>query len=91
FAAVIWNLATWYFGIPNSSSHALIGSILGVGFANQLISAGTGGTQGVDWGQAQKVLSSLLFSPLMGFFGALLLLVVMKLVLRNPKLYQAPE
>ncbi|MFZ8366172.1 inorganic phosphate transporter, partial [Staphylococcus aureus] len=57
FAAVIWNLATWYFGIPNSSSHALIGSILGVGFANQLISAGTGGTQGVDWGQAQKVLS----------------------------------
>lgn len=91
FAAVIWNLATWYVGLPNSSSHALIGSILGVGFANQLISAGTGGTQGVDWSQAQKVLSSLLFSPLMGFIGALLLLLVMKLVLRNPNLYKQPQ
>ncbi len=91
-AAVLWNLATWYVGLPNSSSHALIGSILGVGFANQLISAGSkGGTAGVDWGQAEKVLSALLFSPLLGFIGALLLLFVMKLVLRNPKLYSAPE
>ncbi|MGL4312837.1 MAG: inorganic phosphate transporter, partial [Sphingomonas sp.] len=90
-AAVIWNLATWYFGIPNSSSHALIGSILGVGFANQLLTAGTGGTQGVDWSQAEKVLSSLLFSPLVGFVGALVLLLVMKLTLRNPNLYKAPE
>ncbi|MFX7961152.1 inorganic phosphate transporter, partial [Acinetobacter baumannii] len=84
-------LATWYFGIPNSSSHALIGSILGVGFANQLLTAGTGGTQGVDWSQAEKVLSSLLFSPLVGFVGALVLLLVMKLTLRNPNLYKAPE
>jgi len=91
FAAVVWNLATWYVGLPNSSSHALIGSILGVGFANQLISSDVGGTQGVDWAQAQKVLSALLFSPMLGFFGALLLLLVMKFVLRNPKLYREPE
>ncbi len=90
-AAVLWNLATWYVGLPNSSSHALIGSILGVGFANQLISSGTGGTAGVDWGQAQKVLSSLLISPLIGFLGAMALLYAMKLLLKNPKLYRAPE
>ena len=75
-AAVLWNLATWYVGLPNSSSHALIGSILGVGLANQLLS-NTGGTSGVDWHQAEKVLSALMVSPLIGFGGALLLLLVM--------------
>ena len=90
-AAVIWNLATWFVGLPNSSSHALIGSILGVGLANQLLSASTKGTSGVDWAQAEKVLSALLFSPLVGFVGSLLLLLVMKRVLRNPKLYREPE
>ena len=91
FAAVIWNLATWFVGLPNSSSHALIGSILGVGLANQLLSSSTGGTSGVDWGQAYKILTGLWMAPLIGFFAALLLLRAMKLVLRNPKLYQEPE
>ncbi len=89
-AAVLWNLATWYVGLPNSSSHALIGSILGVGLANQLLS-NTGGTSGVDWHQAEKVLSALMVSPLIGFGGALLLLLVMKRFLRDPKLYRAPD
>uniref|UniRef100_UPI0035C995C3 inorganic phosphate transporter n=1 Tax=uncultured Sphingomonas sp. TaxID=158754 RepID=UPI0035C995C3 len=91
FAAVLWNLATWFVGLPNSSSHALIGSVLGVGFANQLVTAGTGGTSGVDWSQAITVFEGLLFSPLMGFAGALLLLLLMKIVIRNPKLYKEPE
>jgi PiT family inorganic phosphate transporter len=91
FAAVAWNLATWYIGLPNSSSHALIGSILGVGFANQLMSSSVGGTSGVDWSQAQKVLSALMISPMIGFFGALVLLLVMRFFLRNPKLYKEPE
>ena len=90
FAAVIWNLATWYVGLPNSSSHALIGSILGVGLANRLIN-GANGTSGVDWDQAEKVLRGLLLAPLFGFIGALLMLWVMKLIFKNPKLYQEPE
>ena len=47
-AAILWNLGTWYFGLPASSSHTLIGSIIGVGIANQLMAARTG-TSGVDW------------------------------------------
>ena len=91
-AAVLWNLATWYVGLPNSSSHTLIGSVLGVGVANQLLSSGsTAGTSGVDWSQAQKVLTGLWMAPLIGFGAACLLLVVMRRVARNPKLYSAPE
>ncbi len=90
-AAVAWNLGTWWFGLPNSSSHALIGSILGVGLANQLLAGGTGGTSGVEWSQAQSVLLALLVSPLIGFAGAMLLLWAMKRVLPDPKLYREPE
>ncbi|MBY0518934.1 MAG: inorganic phosphate transporter, partial [Sphingomonas sp.] len=89
-AAILWNLATWYVGLPNSSSHALIGSILGVGFANQLLSSGTGGTSGVEWSQAQKVLTGLAMAPVIGFVGAMALLFIMKAILRNPKLYERP-
>jgi PiT family inorganic phosphate transporter len=92
FAAVLWNLATWYFGLPNSSSHTLIGSVLGVGFANQLISAGSrGGTAGVDWSQAEKVLTGLWMAPLIGFGAALLLLLVTRVLVRNPRLYASPK
>jgi inorganic phosphate transporter, PiT family len=91
-AAVLWNLATWFVGLPNSSSHTLIGSVLGVGLANQLIQSGSrGGTAGVDWNQAYKVLSALFWSPLMGFAGAMLLLFVMRTVIRDKRLYKAPE
>ena len=90
-AAIVWNLVTWAFGIPNSSSHALVGSIMGVGLANQLMSPAGAATQGVDWGQVEKVFSALLFSPICGFVMAGLLLLVMKLLVRNKALYQAPE
>ncbi|RDE07190.1 inorganic phosphate transporter [Sphingomonas aracearum] len=90
-AAVMWNLATWAVGLPNSSSHALIGSILGVGLANQLLSTGPAGTAGVDWGQAQKVLAALLFSPLLGFAAAFVLLLVMKRLFPSPELYREPR
>src|SRR5579863_5116448 len=79
-AAIIWNVGTWYFGIPNSSSHALIGSIIGVGLTNQLM-GGPNGTSGVDWGQATSVFRSLAFSPLVGFVFAGLLLLVAKIAL----------
>jgi len=89
-AAIIWNLGTWLLGIPASSSHTLIGSIIGVGLANQLMHRSANGTSGVDWGQAMSVFKALLFSPLVGFIGAMLLLWVMKLVIRRKELYQAP-
>lgn len=53
-AGILWNLGTGYLGLPASSSHTLIGSIIGVGLANQLMHSG-GGTSGVDWAQATKV------------------------------------
>jgi PiT family inorganic phosphate transporter len=90
-AAIIWNLGTWAFGLPNSSSHALIGSIIGVGLANQLMAPAGSATSGVDWNQALGVFKALLFSPLIGFALAYGLLIVMKAVIRNKKLYEAPE
>ncbi len=89
-AAIIWNLGTWYFGLPSSSSHTLIGSIIGVGLANQMMAAKTG-TSGVDWAQATNIGKTLLLSPIVGFIGAALLLMLMKAVLKNRQLYVAPE
>ena len=90
-AAIIWNLGTWALGIPNSSSHALIGSIMGVGIANQLMAPAGQATSGVDWGQALSVAQALLFSPMMGFVFSALLLLVMKFLVRTPKLYEEPK
>jgi len=89
-AAILWNLGTWYFGLPASSSHTLIGSIIGVGIANQVMAARTG-TSGVDWVQAANIGKSLLLSPVVGFICASLLLLLMKAVVKQKKLYEAPE
>jgi PiT family inorganic phosphate transporter len=89
-AAIIWNLGTWFFGLPSSSSHTLIGSIIGVGLMNQLMH-GANGTSGVDWNQALGVGKSLLFSPIVGFLLAGLLLLIMKAVVRVPALYAEPK
>jgi len=90
-AAIVWNLGTWALGIPNSSSHALIGSIMGVGLANQLMAPAGQATSGVDWNQALNVAQALLFSPIMGFVFSAILLLVMKFVIRSPKLYEEPK
>jgi PiT family inorganic phosphate transporter len=89
-AAIIWNLGTWYFGLPASSSHTLIGSVIGVGIANQMMS-GKSGTSGVDWGQAANIGKSLLLSPIVGFGVAALLLLLAKALIKDEKLYRAPE
>jgi inorganic phosphate transporter, PiT family len=89
-AAIIWNLGTWYFGLPASSSHTLIGSIIGVGVANALL-RGRDGTSGVDWGKATEIGYALLLSPLVGFICSAILLLVLKQIVRNPALYAAPE
>ena len=88
-AAILWNLATWWLGLPASSSHTLIGSIIGVGVANALMH-GRDGTSGVDWAQATKIGYSLLLSPLIGFACAALLLVALRLLVKHRALYKAP-
>ena len=75
-AAIIWNLGTWWLGLPSSSSHTLIGSVIGVGLMNQLM-GGVNGTSGVDWGQATKIGYSLIASPIFGFVLAGGLLYIM--------------
>src|ERR1700677_2129647 len=89
-SAILWNLSTWWYGLPASSSHTLIGSIIGVGLANQLM-AGRTGTSGVDWSQVGNVFRSLLISPVVGFVLSGLLLLLFKFVIKDPRLYDAPK
>src|ERR1700741_1456279 len=88
-AAMIWNLGTWWLGLPASSSHTLIGSIIGVGIMNALMH-GRDGTSGVDWSQVTKVGYSLLLSPLFGFIAAALLLLALRALVKNAALYREP-
>jgi PiT family inorganic phosphate transporter len=89
-AAIIWNLSTWWLGLPASSSHTMVGSIIGVGVANQLMNVHSG-TSGVDWEQATKVFKVLLISPIVGFGCAALLFLLAKATIKYPELYQAPK
>jgi inorganic phosphate transporter, PiT family len=91
-AAIIWNVGTWWFGLPASSSHTLIGSIMGVGIANALL-RGRDGTSGVDWSQAANVGKALLLSPLFGFALAAVLLFALKAILQRatPALFAEPK
>jgi PiT family inorganic phosphate transporter len=91
-AAIIWNVGTWYFGLPASSSHTLIGSIMGVGITNALL-RGRDGTSGVDWSQAAGIAKALLLSPLFGFVLAAGLLFILKtaLVKATPALFAEPK
>jgi inorganic phosphate transporter, PiT family len=90
-AAIIWNVGTWSLGLPASSSHTLIGSIIGVGLANQWMAPAGQGTSGVEWGQAINVLTTLLVSPIVGFFGSAILLLIVKSIIRTPELYAEPK
>jgi len=90
-AAILWNLGTWWLGLPASSTHTMTGSIIGVGVANQLMANSADGTSGVDWEQATKVFKVLLVSPLVGFGCAALLFLLSKALVRYPDLYKAPK
>jgi len=89
-SAITWNVGTWYFGLPASSSHTLIGSILGVGLANALIGPTHSVADGVNWAKAQDVMLGLVISPVVGFCAAAVLLLLCKALVKNPALYQAP-
>src|SRR5208337_3843121 len=88
--AIIWNLGTWYLGLPASSSHSLIGAIMGVGLANAMLSPGHVFGEGVNWAKASEVGSSLLISPIVGFTCSALLLLLAKLLIKRKDLYEAP-
>lgn len=90
-SAIVWNLGTWYLGLPASSSHTLVGSIIGVGLANAMMSGSHYWGDGVNWGKAKEVGMALLVSPIVGFCASALLLMVLKFLVRNPKLYGTPD
>ncbi len=87
--AILWNLGTWYIGIPCSSSHTLIGSIFGVAIAYGLIP----GNEGValNWGKVKDVGLSLMISPLFGFSLAILLMLFLKKVVKDKKIFDEPN
>ena len=89
-SAIIWNLGTWSLGLPASSSHTLIGSIMGVGLMNSILNGG-GLSGGINWGKAQEVGLSLLISPIVGFVCAAALFLLTKALIRKPELYASPD
>jgi PiT family inorganic phosphate transporter len=89
-AAIIWNFATWYRGLPASSSHSLIGSIMGVGMMNAWIEQGSV-FKGINWHKASEVGLALLISPLIGFGLAAALLLVAKRLIPTRELYEPPH
>ncbi len=90
-SAILWNLGTWYLGLPASSSHTLIGAILGVGLANSWVNGARTFGEGVNWSKASEVGASLLISPIVGFCCAALLLLLSKALIKKPELYTAPD
>jgi len=90
-SAIIWNLGTWYLGLPASSSHTLIGAIMGVGLANSWLSGNHEFGEGINWAKATEVGTSLLVSPIVGFTCAALLLLLCKALIKRPDLYSAPD
>src|SRR5262249_17319616 len=90
-SALFWKVGTLDLGPPRSSSHALIGSIVGVGLMNPLLSPDSAFGDGVNWTKVADTVKALVMSPLIGFIAAALLLLAAKSVLRNPALFKAPE
>lgn len=88
-AAVLWNFGTWYFGLPVSSSHSLIGSIVGVSVAFGMMHGFTF-SQSLNWEVVYKILTALAVSPLVGFGFAYLIMKLSRLIVRNPKFFRTP-
>jgi len=90
-SAILWNLGTWYLGLPASSSHTLVGSIMGVGLANSWYAGAHGFGEGINWAKATEVGISLLVSPIVGFTLSALLLLACKALIHKKELYVAPD
>ncbi|MFO0357918.1 MAG: inorganic phosphate transporter [Sphingobacteriaceae bacterium] len=88
-SAIIWNFGTWYLGIPSSSSHTIIGSILGIGIAYSFL-PGDIGTSAVNWDKAKDTGMALLFSPIIGFALAIMMMFLFKRLIKNEIIYKEP-
>ena len=88
-SAIIWNLGTWFFGLPASSSHSLIGSILGIGLAFYFLPDTIGGTA-VNWDKAKDTGLALLISPIAGFSLAIIMMFIFKRFIKNEAIYKEP-
>jgi phosphate/sulfate permease len=88
-SSIVWNFGTWYFGIPSSSSHTLIGSILGIGLAFYFL-PGDLGTSAVNWDKAKHTGAALLLSPLLGFSSAIIVMFIFKRLVKNEVIYKEP-
>jgi PiT family inorganic phosphate transporter len=89
-SALFWNVLTWFFGIPNSSSHCLIGALIGVAVGDAILHA-RALSDGVDWHQIIKVLEALAISPILGFVGAGGLYALLRLIVRRGHLFEPPK
>jgi PiT family inorganic phosphate transporter len=90
-SAIIWNVGTWYFGLPASSSHTLFGSIMGVGLANAMMTPGHVFGEGVNWDKAKDIGMALLISPILGFVCSALVLLLLKALVKRKDLYESPK
>ncbi|MFB9863005.1 inorganic phosphate transporter [Rufibacter immobilis] len=88
-SAIIWNVGTWYYGLPSSSSHTLIGSILGLGIAYSLLPSTTEAT--FSWDEASKTGMSLLVSPVLGFTLTVFLMFLLKRFVKNKTIFKEPH
>lgn len=90
--AILWNLGTWYFGIPASSSHTLIGSIIGIGVGHALLPENSNkGISSVNWEKALEIGQALLLSPLFGFALAIILMYILRKSVKNKEIFKEPK
>ncbi len=93
-SSIIWNVGTWYFGLPSSSSHTLIGSILGVGLAFSTMPENKEGVSAVNWDKAIETGQALLLSPLLGFSLVIVLMFMIRKVVPDEtkdQLFKEPK
>jgi phosphate/sulfate permease len=99
FSAIIWNFGTWYFGLPSSSSHTLIGAIMGVGLGYALLPENQTGAAAINWDKVKDIFTGLLMAPVLGFALAIFLMFILRRtvnknvrdqIFSEPKKNQAP-
>lgn len=88
--AVAWNLGTWWLGIPNSTTHAYIGSIIGISMADAFL-LGLPMAEQINWHQGEKIMTALIVSPIVGFLLGLMLLHLIRRLAHDPAMFQPTE